>query len=418
MLVETVESGVTSQAWIPITDEDRERVRTNLEQLLEHPLFSHSKRLPAFLRFVVLESLQSTENGALKERTIGIIAFGRQADYDTNLDPVVRITAGEVRKKLAQYYYDNGKASELRIELPPGSYLPRFRFISQISAAQPLMQQEKTDTACATVVVNAPVELQPKPPQLQTISQSNWRWLAAAMLAVLLLGTASAVWNFAFSKSDVDRFWLSFADASPQVLIVLPTIQRISQDPVTTGYYRFEGESVALEDAAVASKITGQLQIRRLQSRLMLSNDTSLADLRSGPSVLVGAFDNTWTIRSVTSLPYVFERSEDHRYGRIIDTKGQHSWIADFAVPNVKTSTDYGIVARFTNPLTDQRVLILAGLAAEGTFAAGESITNPQYLKLLMDAGATSKNNFEAVIQTQMVDGKSGPPHIVAFQKW
>jgi hypothetical protein len=44
----------------------------------------------------------------LKERTIGIEAFSRPPDYDQSVDPVVRITAGEVRKRLTQYYYEAG----------------------------------------------------------------------------------------------------------------------------------------------------------------------------------------------------------------------------------------------------------------------------------------------------------------------
>ena len=45
----------------------------------------------------------------LKERTIGIEVFGRAADYDTNLDHVVRSVAGEVRRRLAQYYMESGR---------------------------------------------------------------------------------------------------------------------------------------------------------------------------------------------------------------------------------------------------------------------------------------------------------------------
>jgi hypothetical protein len=124
--------------------------------------------------------------------------------------------------------------------------------------------------------------------------------------------------------------------------------------------------------------------------------------------------------QSVRLLPYLFERSEDRRYGRILDTtdKNHRTWTTDFAIPNIKIAQDYGIVARFVDPMTDQPVLLLAGLSAEGTYAAGEAVTNPEYLKLFLDAGATATNNFEAVIQTQTIGGKSGPPHILAFKTW
>ena len=68
-------------------------------------------------------------NGAsseLKERTIAIDVFGKDPYYDPAVDPVVRISAGEVRKRLAQYYQEFADPDQLRIELPVGSYRPEF----------------------------------------------------------------------------------------------------------------------------------------------------------------------------------------------------------------------------------------------------------------------------------------------------
>src|SRR5438270_6770289 len=78
----------------------REAVLEQLSRILSSPLFKHSKHYPAFLRFVVEQSLNGQE-ARLKERVIGIEVFGRGRDYDTNLDPVVRTSACEVRKRVA-----------------------------------------------------------------------------------------------------------------------------------------------------------------------------------------------------------------------------------------------------------------------------------------------------------------------------
>ena len=74
-------------------------VRRQLERLLAHPLFSNSKRYPALLAHTVEQTLQGNA-AELKERSIGIDVFNRAPTYDANADPVVRITAGEVRKRL------------------------------------------------------------------------------------------------------------------------------------------------------------------------------------------------------------------------------------------------------------------------------------------------------------------------------
>src|ERR1700730_2593646 len=101
-------------------------VREQLRRLVDHPLFMNSKRYPVLLTYIVEQTLLGNAS-ELKERTIGVEAFGREPVYDVNLDPVVRTTAAEVRKRLSQYYYNPDHAGELVIELPLGSYVPSFR---------------------------------------------------------------------------------------------------------------------------------------------------------------------------------------------------------------------------------------------------------------------------------------------------
>src|SRR5579859_62397 len=105
---------------------DAPKIREQLERLLAHPLFANSKRYPALLAYTVEQTLLGNA-AELKERSIAVEVFGRAPTYDANADPVVRITAGEVRKRLTQYYYDPSHRSEPLIELPIGSYVPVFR---------------------------------------------------------------------------------------------------------------------------------------------------------------------------------------------------------------------------------------------------------------------------------------------------
>jgi len=80
-------------------------IKKQLKRIQSSPHFSHSRRYPNFLNFVVHKALEGRQVD-LKERTIGIEAFGRPPDYDLNDNPIVRVTAGEGRKRLAQYYYE------------------------------------------------------------------------------------------------------------------------------------------------------------------------------------------------------------------------------------------------------------------------------------------------------------------------
>src|SRR5690348_17036605 len=94
-----------------------------LARILDSPQFRSSKRCSTFLRYVVEQAVDNHFE-SLKERTVGVAVFNRDPDYDTNQDPVVRGTAGAVRKRLAQYYLEPSHERELRISLPPGSYVP------------------------------------------------------------------------------------------------------------------------------------------------------------------------------------------------------------------------------------------------------------------------------------------------------
>ena len=81
--------------------------------------------------------MEQTLNGSadqIKERTIGVEVFERDPSYDTNVDHIVRTAATELRKRLATYYVDEKHRSELRIDLVPGSYIPKFTLPGQ---AQP-----------------------------------------------------------------------------------------------------------------------------------------------------------------------------------------------------------------------------------------------------------------------------------------
>ena len=92
---------------------DSKAVLQQLDRMLRSRHFRNSRRYPAFLAHIVRRTLAG-DLDSLKERILGIEVFKRPHDYDTGADPVVRITAGEVRKRIALYYHDEGTEQELR----------------------------------------------------------------------------------------------------------------------------------------------------------------------------------------------------------------------------------------------------------------------------------------------------------------
>src|SRR5579872_7209402 len=110
-------------------DQSREgAVRAELARLLESAAFRTSKRCKEFLEYIV-EHTMNGSNGALKERSLGVALFQLPQAFDTGQHTIVRVTANEVRKKLAQHSLAGaGSSHVVRIDLPPGSYSVEFRW--------------------------------------------------------------------------------------------------------------------------------------------------------------------------------------------------------------------------------------------------------------------------------------------------
>jgi Tol biopolymer transport system component len=109
--------------------EQADWVRAELESVISSHAFAGSKQCQDLLRLLVERALAG-EVDSLSEPVIGVELFGRPADYETSKDTIVRLRATEVRKRLAQYYGNVTISPMVRIELPPGSYVPDFHWSS------------------------------------------------------------------------------------------------------------------------------------------------------------------------------------------------------------------------------------------------------------------------------------------------
>src|SRR5713101_271149 len=112
----------------PFTSDQQAIIRSEMERLLRAPEFSGSKRCSDFLTYAVEQTLLGGQEAELKERTVAVEVFGRSPDYDSSDDSIVRVTARDLRKRLAQCYVGAAADHAVRIELAAGSYRARFRW--------------------------------------------------------------------------------------------------------------------------------------------------------------------------------------------------------------------------------------------------------------------------------------------------
>src|SRR5437867_8631491 len=110
---------------MPAKSLETEQVREHLAALLRSNAFAHVDRLKRFLRYVVEETIAGRGEN-LKEYSIGVEVFDREASFDPRTDPIVRVQARRLRARLTRYYEEEGRHEQIRIELPKGSYAPVF----------------------------------------------------------------------------------------------------------------------------------------------------------------------------------------------------------------------------------------------------------------------------------------------------
>jgi hypothetical protein len=431
-------------------DEDaKQTILLELDKILNSHPFRNSNRSKQFLSYVVRNSLDGhLEN--LKERTIGIEVFQREPDYATAENPVVRINAGEVRRRLEQYYYAVTGNPRVRIEIPRGSYIPEFHW-SAPAASGENPPELLGDTSAAALAPSLIAEVvAPKRKRRLLI------WLSASCLGLILaIGfVALDVRHQKLQQSATDLFWSPLVDSSRPVLICIPQavvyrpsihlygdysqahpsafkseLERLTSelplDPNSNVAWKdievAPSFGVAVGDAYAGFAISSRLAQMGKPSQLRIGSTCSFEDLRNFSSVVIGAYDNRWTMEMASNLHFVFQW--DHEVQEFPQLKenipGGRVWAAEVG-PHYSYSVDYGVVTRLMDSNTGQLLISTAGLGTAGTQSAAELISNPQYLaEALHNAPREwSKKNFQIVVRTNVTDASPGTPQVVATYFW
>jgi len=179
--------------------ESREQiVAAELSHLLESPTFRNSKRCRDFLEYIVQHTMTGP-SGTLKERSIGVELFQLPPDFDTGQHTIVRVTANEVRKKLARHYLaQNGSPHPVRIDLPPGSYSAEFTW--GIPAAKTQVPEETQAPAELPIPAETPL---PPETQVAEAPRAPKRWVFALAATLAVIAGVVALWRWPIAKPVV-----------------------------------------------------------------------------------------------------------------------------------------------------------------------------------------------------------------------
>jgi hypothetical protein len=421
--------------------DQREVVLAELERVLQGKHFRNSGRAKQFLQFIVEKKLDGHSDD-LKERTLGTEVFDRPPDYSTGDDPVVRVQAGLVRRRLEQHYQELHEESPVRIELPLGSYVPGFKLFAPSS-------EETVPTEVLTHELPAP----------RGLFLDLKLLIGLTVAVVLIVSTVVAMvktHRTSLQKSALEQFWAPALAAQQPVLLCLAN--GVTYRPQSVLYERYArlhpgafatqteranrplpldpGEKITWGDLmsvpewgithgdlSTAVKLASFFGRMGKPVELRVEAEYSYRDLRAFPAVLVGAFNNEWTMNLVSDLRFRFVEED----GKILirDRTSAGSFWPHIPIPPLSRNVDveqqdYAIVSRLKDSKTGQFTIIVGGLTSRGTEAAAEFISNPSDIERgLRDAPRDwQSKNVEMVLETSVTQGVSGPPQVVAAHYW
>lgn len=168
-----MQAGVDRRAEGGLSLPDGDDCRAQLDRILSSEAFPVSPRHRRFLSYIVTEALEGRAD-RIKAYSVATEVFGRDASFDPQNDPIVRVEAGHLRRALERYYLEAGRLDPVEITVPKGSYVPRFAWRAPV----------------------APVEGAPAPASSGRRSVEAQRGLLALALAATLLVLGFASWMF------------------------------------------------------------------------------------------------------------------------------------------------------------------------------------------------------------------------------
>jgi hypothetical protein len=419
----------------PLSSEQQVTILTQLRLILQSPSFRSSKRYPAMLEHCVRLTISGDLEG-LRERQLGISLFSRPPGYDTSSDPIVRMAASEIRKRLAQFYDVAGEDTQVKISLPPGSYVAEFRFPEPTAPAAGLVSHNHEPVVQEPEPAAFPKKNTPEVGVSVAAEEDRGRRIPLAVwfLSVGILLLCSSLVYRQWSRPTLPSFWRGAGDgADGQVVLVvgqLPSgevtgqlpgsavVQGANPDlPLQSDIFR-ANRFVTLEAASSSITICSMIARVNLNCLLKPAALVDLSNVRKRPAIFLGAYSNPWTLRIAAPLPY--------RFGPlackcIVEAKSSRAvGEVDFATPRDKILTDYSIIVRLHSEITDGPAWVIAGVGPMSTTAAAEFASSAKSSQDLLDLAPKGwKNgNVEAVLATDIVNGIPGHTRILRTAFW
>jgi len=416
----------------PLTE--RAQLQAEIEKLVASHALHGSESLCKLLRYLGRQALERP-GVAVKEYQIATEVFGRQADFDPQLDSMVRVQAGRLRTKLAEYYNTEGATDRILVELPKGSYAVAFHERANAAGVH-------GNGSAAGTWANDSVE--------SSSAAAKRRFLLPVMSFALVAALAMIGWLlWTQRESDVSAanaagaisapapiriFWKGFVRGPEEPWVIFSNAAFVGRPNTGMRYYD------AAKDAKspILDHYTGVGEVLAVHSldivfgqlhqavRVKRGSLFSLDDAKNNDLIFMGSPSENLTLLEIPSTTqFVFKKVTTGPQEGNVEIVNVHpvKGEADKYVlgpSNTSLAEDYAVVALVKGINPEHWELILAGTTTIGTQAAVEYVTRENYLdELLKRMNVTQPSElkpFEAVIHVKVARGVPVESSLVALR--
>ena len=409
---------------------ERDQFLRQVEKIISSHGLHGSESLCKLLRYLAHHALDHP-GAPLKEYQIATEVFGRPPDFDPQVDSTIRVQAGRLRSKLAEYYASEGAEDQISVDLPKGTYVLSFHHRS----------------GDARAILNGAGRRESEEAGTQGASRN---WLAAFVVAsILLAASLVAIGELAFPRKAVDlplgsegepaavvfrTFWNPFLTGPEEPWVIFSNAAFIGRPETGMRYYNAARDSrdmiwdhyTGVGEVLAVHNLDQVFGLLRRPIRVKRGSLFSLDDAQNNDLIFVGSPSENLTLLDIPgSKEFLFQRLTSGPRRGDLAIINVHPNPGEPAVVEASPSTsplteDYAIVALMPGLNPVRSVIILAGTTTFGTQGAVEFVSRQnsvgELLSRLLVKKAGDLRPFEALLRVKIARGVPVETELVAIR--
>jgi hypothetical protein len=410
-------------------------------QQIDNIIKSHSLRgsesLCKLLQYLAKQSLYHPE-APLKEYQIATEVYGRPADFDPQTDSTIRVQAGRLRVKLADYYATEGAADPIVVKIPKGSY--HLIFEGRTVEAKPAdsraqLHEMPAREARERVVVE--------------VVPARWR-IAVVLLLVGLVVSLIALGGMLSNRKQLDSsaaksaaaavsgpladFWRPFTSGTEEPWVIFSNAAFVGRPETGMRYYNSQRDA----NVAVYDHYTGVGEVLAIHAldeafgtlgrKVLVKRGSlfTLDDVKNNNLIFVGSPSENLSLLDIPNTQeFVFQRVASGKRKGDLSIVNKHPEAEEaeafLASPSDASLTeDYAVVGLVPGIGSGRYVMILAGTTTFGTQGAVEFVCRQDSVEKLLRAIPGSASGvikpFEALVRVKIARGVPVGSELVAVR--